>query len=106
MPEHRFLTKEISKWLARSGLTLDSLQRLSTTEQGRLGREWKNYRTHVETWQKNSGLSDDRLELYSAEMPNDVPSFEGAIPPPPQKPLTYEEWNQRGNEAIRRHTGR
>lgn len=105
MIEQRFLTKDISKWLARSGLTLDSLQRLHPSEQAQLGRKWQNYQAHVSTWQKNSGLSDDRLELYAAPMPDDTPSSQGTIPNEPVKPLTYEEWGRQGQERIRKHLG-
>lgn len=57
-------TKSIESWLAREGLSLDSLAALPANTQAQIGRQWQAYVSAVNRMQGNLKCSDAAIELY------------------------------------------
>lgn len=79
--QHFPATKQISAWLARGGLTLDSLQKLPTSQQAAIGRSWSAYQRDVKQWQERWQCSD--AEILRAEVPSyhATPRTDGSLKP-------------------------
>lgn len=75
------------EWLARSGLSWQSLMEKPPATQAMIGRQWKQYSACVEGVCKELGLKPEQLEGFPKEK---IPFWQPELMPKSQQQIEYK----------------